>query len=320
MSSSYQSNLRHLPQRLPIRLRWKENKVVRGVFIRGDCGYLYLQMKEDEKPKHIRHGWNSYLKHHVPWSESNYNPVSPQRLSELDLLNLMIYEDPGRLDGQDEPSLKTILTTYAPECIKLLRTAPHEPEPVIPQERIEQERALLLGFTSVPQTIDVGHFGAFLKATLMPDGTFTYGSRKGLNSFQLLHIYRMDYDPMFYRVESLLTWTSSLDLLYVEGGSWGSSLSSQVKAKGLTTAKGPPTVPAWQEPPTVPAKQEPPTIPVQESLSAVLKALEEKEATLKARLTALQNAERDRLTAIQEARARIAQLEADVARIEKALA
>jgi hypothetical protein len=59
---------------------------------------------------------------------------------------------------------------------------------------------------------------------------------------------------------------------------------------------------------------------VQEPLSAVLKTLEEKEATLKARLTVLQNTEIERLTAIQEAQARIAQLEADVARLEKALA
>jgi hypothetical protein len=303
--SSYKSNLQHLPQRLPVRLRWKENTVVRAVFIRGDCGDLYLQRKEDEKPKYIRHVWNSYLKHHVPWGEGNYNPVSPQGLSELDLLDLMIYEDPGRLDGQDEPSLKTILTTYAPECIKLLRSAPHEPEPVIPQERLEQERTLLLGFTSVPQTIDVGHFGAFLKATLMPDGTFTYGSRKGLNSFQLLHAYRMECDPLFYSVESLLNWTSSLDLLYIEGGSWGSSLSNQVKAKAP-----PAPAPAKVEP-----KVEPPVSAPELSLSAVLKSLEEREATLKATKEALVTKEGERRTAIQAAQARIAQLEADIARL-----
>jgi len=245
----------------------------------------------------------------VPWSESNYNPVSPRHLSELDLLDLMIYEDSGRLDGQTEPSLKTILTTYAPTCIQLLKSAPHEPEPVIPQERINQERTLLLGLTSVPQTIDVGHFGAFLKATLMPDGTFTYGSRKGLNSFQLLHIFRMECDPLFYRVESLLTWTSSLDLLYVEGGSWGSSLSNRVKEKVVVPAKVEAPAPKVEPPPKV-----------ELCLSVLLKTLEERESVLKARLVTLQNTERERLAAIQEASGRIAALEADIARLEKTLA
>jgi hypothetical protein len=319
MSSSYKSNLQHLPQRLPVRLRWKDNKVVRAIFIRGDCGYLYLQRNEDEKPKNLFHVWNSYVKHHVPKTDSNIKPVDPRRIwNELDLLDLLIYEDPGRLDGQDEPSLKTILTTYAPECIKLLRSAPHEPEPVIPQERLEQERTLLLGFTSVPQTIEVGHFGAFLKATLMPDGTFTYGSRKGLNSFQLLHIYRMECDPMFYKVESILTWTSSLDLLYVEGGSYDSSLSNRIKAKAKAKAKAP--APAKVEAPApVPAKVEPPP-KVELCLSVLLKTLEERESALKARLEGLQMAEKGRLLAIEEARKRIAALEADVARLEKTLA
>jgi len=200
--------------------------------------------------------------------------------------------------------LKTILTTYAPECIKLLRSAPPEPEPVIPQERIEQERKQLLGFTSVPQTIEVGHFGAFLKATLMPDGTFTYGSRKGLNSFQLLHIYRMECDPMFYSVEHILTWTSTLDLLYMEGGSCDSSLSNRIRAK---------VAPA-------PAKVEPPISAPELSLTIILKNLEERETALRATKEALVTREKERLTAINEARARISALEADIARLEKVLA
>ena len=316
MSSNYKTNLQHLPQRLPVRLRWKENTVVRAVFIRGDCNDLYLQRKDNEEPKNLFHVWNSYLKHHVPKTDSNYYPVNPRRLSKLELLDLMIYEDPGRLDGQDEPSFKTILTTYAPECMKLLRSAPHEPEPVIPQERIDQERKLLLGFTSGPLTIEVGHFGAFLKAILMPDGTFTYGSRKGLNSFQLLHIYRMECDPLFYKVEIILTWTSSLDFLYVEGGSWGSSLSNRVKEKVVVPAKveAPAPVPAKQEEPKV----EPPP-KVELCLSALLKTLEERESVLKARLVTLQNTERERLAAIQDASGRIAALEADIARLEKVL-
>jgi hypothetical protein len=336
MSTSYKTNLEHLPQRLPVRLRWKDNKVIRAVFIRDDY-YLYLQREEDEKPKNMFHVWNSYLKHHVPKTDSNIKPVDPRRIwNVLDLLDLIIYEDPGRLDGQDEPSLKTILTTYAPECIKLLRSAPPEPEPVIPQERIEQERKQLLGFTSVPQTIEVGHFGAFLKATLMPDGTFTYGSRKGLNSFQLLHIYRMDYDPMFYSVEHILTWTSTLDLLYVEGGSCGSSLSNRIRAKvapapAPAPAKVEPVpakvelVPAKVEPvpakvELVPAKVEPVPVKQESFLTILLKTLEEREAALKATKEALLTKERERLLAIREAHARIAQLEADIAQLEKTLA
>jgi len=205
----------------------------------------------------------------------------------------------------------------------LLRSAPPEPEPVIPQERIEQERTLLLGFTSVPQTIDVGHFGAFLKAILMPDGTFTYGSRKGLNSFQLLHAYRMECDPLFYSVESLLNWTSCLELLYLEGGSWGSSLSNQVKAKALQVP-APVPAPAKLEPKVEPPvsapaklepKVEPPVSAPESSLASILKSLEEREAALKATKEALLTKEKERLTAINEAQARIAQLEADIARL-----
>lgn len=421
--SNYKTNLQHLPQRLPVRLRWKENTVVRAVFITGTCGDLYLQRKEDEEPKNLFHVWNSYLKHHVPKTDINIKPVDPRRIwNVLELLDLLIYEDPVRLDGQDEPSFKTILTTYAPECMKLLRSAPHEPEPVIPQERIEQERKQLLHLTAEPMMIEVGHFGAFLKATLMPDGTFTYQSRTGLNSFQLLHIYRMECDPLFYKIESILNWNSSLDLLYVKEVTGASSLSNRVKAR----------VPAKQEPPKVeplapapvpakveaPAKQEPeiprPAISEDErereaiqmaavwkahiregydapicivsgypglcylnkngtfsylkgsrfipqlhslellwhlnpakvqghttavqffffdvertdcllsatepSLTTILKTLEERESALKARLEGLQIAEKARLTAIEEARKRIAALEADVARLEKALA
>lgn len=420
MSSSYKTNVKHLPQRLPVRLRWKENTVVRAVFVRGDCGYLYLQRKEDEEPKNIWHVWNSYVKHHVPNTTSNYTPVSPRRISELELLDLLLYEDPGRLDGQTEPSLKTILTTYAPECIKLLRTAPHEPEPSVPAERIEQERKQLLHLTAEPMMIEVGHRGmGSLKATLMPDGTFVYQSRKGLNSFQLLHLYRMECDPLFYKVESLLNWTSSLDLVYVEGGAWDDSLSKRVKAPApaKVEAPAPAPIPVKVEAPA-PAKQEPeiprPAISEDERereaiqmaavwkshiregydapicivsgcpglcylnkngtfsyikgsqfstklhslellwhlnpakvqghttavqffffdmektqcllsateppLSAVLKTLWDRESALKARLEGLQIIEKGRLLAMEEARKRIAALEAAVSRLEKALA
>jgi hypothetical protein len=416
-SASYKDNLQYLPQRIPVRFQWKENKVVRGVLI-WHRPYIYLQREEDEEPKILFHVWNSYVKHHVPKTDSNINPVDPRRIwNVLDLLDLIIYEIQDRVDGQIEPSLKTILTTYAPECIKALRSAPPEPMPSIPEERLEQERKQLLHLMSEPTAVEVGHrhIGS-LKATLMPDGTFTYGLRKGLNSFQLLHAYRMECDPTFYRVESLLNWTSSLDLLYVQGGPWDTTLSKLVKAR-VPAKQEPPPVPAKVEPPPVPAKVEIPCPVISEeerkreatqmaavwkahiregydapicivnregqglcylykngtfsylkgvqfnpelhslellwhlnptkvqghttavqffffdvamtdcllpatepSLSAVLKTLEERESALKARLEGLQIAEKGRLTAIEEARKRIAQLEADVTRLEKALA
>jgi hypothetical protein len=259
----------------------------------------------------------------VPWTDSNYKPVNPRGLTQLELLDLIVYEIQDRVDGQLEPSLKTILTTFAPECIKYLSSAPPEPEPVIPQERIDQERKQLLHLMSEPTAVEVGHrHTGSLKATLMPDGTFTYGSRKGLNSFQLLHIYRMECDPMFYRVESILTWTSTLDLLYVEGGSCGSSLSNRIRAK---VAPAPAPVPAKVEPvpakvEPVPAKVEPVPVKQESFLTILLKTLEEREAALKATKEALLTKEKERLLAIQEAHARIAQLEADIAQLEKALA
>ena len=302
--SSYKDNLQHLPKRLPVRFQWKENKVVKGVLI-WHRPYIYLQMEDDMEPKNINHVWNSYLKHHVPRTDSNYKPVSPRWLTQLDLLDLIIYEAPDRVEGQTEPSLKTILTTFAPECVKYLRSAPHDPAPIMPPADIEEERRVLSLFVLGSQrAIDVSYTGS-MKAILMPDGTFTYGSRTGLNSFQLLHIYKMDFDPL----DDWMIWGRAIDYLYLEGDRGSFTLSARLKQRTLeltarTTAKVELPVPVTQEP----------------SLAILLKTLEERETALKAKLVTLQNTEKERLLAIQEAQARIAQLEADVARLEKALA
>jgi hypothetical protein len=245
----------------------------------------------------------------------------------------MIYEDPDRVEGQVEPSVATILTTFAPECVKYLRSAPHEPAPVMAPADIEEERRVLSLFASGSQrTIDVSYRSS-MKALLMPDGTFTYGSRTGLTSFQLLHIYRMDFDPL----DDWMIWGRAIDYLYLEGDRGSFTLGARLKQRTLeltarTTAKQEqPPVPAKQEQPPVPAKQEQHPVPAKQeqhpvpvtqepSLATLLKTLEEREIALKVKLVTLQNTERERRTAIQEAHARIAQLEADIAHLEKALA
>jgi len=250
---------------------------------------------------------------------SNYTPVSPRRFSERELLDLMIYEDPERVEGQVEPSVMTILT-YAPICIQLLRPAPHAPAPSMSPAGIEEERRVLSLFASGSQrAIDVSYRSS-MKAILMPDGTFTYGSRTGLTSFQLLHIYKMDFDPL----DDWMIWGRAIDYLYLEGDRGSFTLSARLKHRNLAITERvykqelpvpvrvELPVPAWQE---LSAKQEP-----ELSLAALLKTLEERETVLKATKEALLTKERERRLAIEEANKRIAQLEADIAQLEKVLA
>jgi len=271
----------------------------------------------------------------VPWSYDNYNPVSPRTLSELDLLDLIIYEHEPRLEGQLEPSVATILTTYAIPCIQALRSAPHDPEPVMDPALIEEERRVLTLFASGNEKAI--RVDGSMKATLMPDGTFTYGSRKGLSSFQLLHIYTMDFEPTVGE-EDWMTSVSALNYLYLEGDRDYFSLGARLKRGNLPMPTEPLVVkkPCDLPPLVALAKVEPfvikkpralpkikPLVPAKPesdpSLSAILKSLEERETALKATKEALVTKERERLTAIHEAKQRIAALEADVARLEKVL-
>jgi hypothetical protein len=133
MSTSYTDNLKHLPQRIPVSLKWKDGAAVKGLLVKGYYG-LHVIPEGSKEPKHLRHFWNSYVKEHV--KETTVRRML-QSLSELDLLGHLTY-------GSTDISFKTILTTYTPAPIQDLRQAEDDPRPLISRATLEQERTRLI--------------------------------------------------------------------------------------------------------------------------------------------------------------------------------
>jgi hypothetical protein len=193
-SSTYSDNIKHLPQRLPVALKWKDCATVKGLLVKGYYG-LHIIPEGSKEAKHLRHFWNSYVKGH---EKDGAVRQMLRRLSELDLLGHLTY-------GDTSVSFKTILTTYTPDLIRGLAQAEDEPRPLISRATLEQERVRLIKALEPGEVFMKTYGSTQMNAKLEANGTFTLGYQKDLSSFALLHIYKMKHDPMRGDIEEEAT-------------------------------------------------------------------------------------------------------------------
>jgi len=193
MSTSYTDNLKHLPQRIPVALKWTDSATVKGLLVKADPYGLYVIPEGSKEPKHLRHIWNSYVKEHV--KDATVRQML-RRLSELDLLGHLSCQSVGV-----DVTLKTLLTTSTPAQMEALTRAEDEPRPSISRGILEQEQSRLIRALE-PGEVFVKTYGSTqMKAMLEANGTFTVGYQKNLSSFAVLHLYKMRHNPMIGNIE-----------------------------------------------------------------------------------------------------------------------
>jgi hypothetical protein len=210
--TSILDNVTHLPKGLPIRI--EESTYIQKGILSHQWGDLYMQ-SSDGQVRHIRHAWNSFLKHtQTPDAEVLKNlPLENLldhvfldkeggKVSLAQILTWPVERIKGLgLEATPEATCPVPVATCPPPVATATCPPPDaiastdQPCPEIPEEFKRLERIHLSSLLDSTMTVrmEVGTRGV-LKAELHPDGTFSYDDGEvefmGLDSFELLWYYR----------------------------------------------------------------------------------------------------------------------------------